>query len=296
MRSTILKIAIWAFAALLLIVLLVLGITHRTALSMDVSGVGFNTAYTYSESEAYLADGVALPANTGISAFELDWIAGEIDIRFYEGDQIRFEETAPRELSENETLRYLVSGGKLTIRYCEPKTGLFRTLKMPEKSLKVLIPKSLAGMDISVHNVSSSVYIDCDQKTLQELAVESVSGDVKIIDARTPVLHVGTVSGNIIFSGVSDAADIETVSGAVALDFPIIPKRLKTDSVSGNIIVRVAENDGFTASLDSISGRIACGFAEMTGRKNVVYGSGGADFSFHTISGSVTIERLQDAL
>lgn len=292
MRSTIIRIAIWAFAALLLIVLLVLGI-NRTALSMDLSGAGFTTTYDFSDSEAYRKEGATLPVGTNISAFELDWIAGEIDIRFYDGDQIRFEETAPRELSENETLRYLVSGEKLTIRFCEPKTGVLRTLKMPEKSLRVLLPKSLAGMDISVHNVSSSVYVDCDQTALRELIVESVSGAVKIIDARVPVLRVSTVSGSLVFKGVSDKADIETISGAVALDFPIIPKQLRTDSVSGSVIVRVMENDGFTATLDSISGRLTCDFAEMAGRKKAVYRNGRAGFAFHTISGSVTIAWLQ---
>lgn len=292
MRSRMLRITIWALVALILIIVLVLGL-RRFAFGMDLSGAGFTTTYSFSGSEAFEKEGAALPANTAISALELEWIAGEADILFYGGDQISFEETAPRALSEKETLRYRVSNGKLTIHYCEPKTGINRFSKMPEKSIKIMIPKYLSGMDITAESISASVSLDGGGEVLGALSIESVSGAIRITDAYASSVHAGSVSGSILFEGISKKTDVETVSGSVTLDFFETPKNLKVDSVSGGISVKVAESSGFTATLESMSGKLTCSFAEMLGSKKAVYRDGEADFRFATISGSVVISLLQ---
>lgn len=294
MRFSAIRVWIWAFVAVILIAVLALGI-NSSAFGLDVSGVGFTTTYSYPNSEAYTEMGTALPADTKIDALALDWIAGEIDIRFYDGDQISFYETATRELEKHETLRYLISNGKLTIRYCEPRTEALRTIKMPPKSIKILIPKSLSGIALSIDNISSSIYVDGDDTSLRNLVVESVSGDIKMIDMQVPAFTVSSISGSVSVQGMSTSANIETISGGVALEFLNTPRDLHVESISGSVAIKLPDSDGFTATLDSVSGKIKCDAAEMSGSKKAVYGNGKASFSFSTISGSVTIDLLDQA-
>lgn len=293
MNTAIIRIFVWALVAVVLLFVLVLAL-NGSAFGMDVSSVGFVTTYSYPNSEAYEGSGTTLPANTSIQRIELDWLSGEIDIRFYDGDEISFYETAPRELDDHETLRYLVSNGKLTIRYCEPRSVTDYFKRMPDKAIKLLIPKNLGLLELGIQNVSSSIYVDNDDSPLQKFTIDTVSGTVDILAMEALVLTINSVSGDINMEGACKEIRIESVSASVGLELLSMPERLNVDGVSGSVDVKLPENDGFTAKMGGISGRLTCNFAQMPDKKTAVYKNGKAKLDFELLSGSVTIALMEN--
>ena len=63
------------------------------------------------------------------------------------------------------------------------------------------------------------------------------------------------------------------------------------DGVSGRITIALPETAGFTAKLDTVSGSLSCAFPGTLGSDLVVVGDGNADYSFDTVSGSVSIDK-----
>lgn len=87
--------------------------------------------------------------------------------------------------------------------------------------------------------------------------IESVSGDLRLTLNSSDV-GAETVSGNISLSGRLDGTtDVETVSGNVVVDTKgERVRRLKSSSVSGDIVLKAALADNATLGAESVSGSI----------------------------------------
>ena len=71
------------------------------------------------------------------------------------------------------------------------------------------------------------------------------------------------------------------------------PNTVKADMASGNVVVSIPENDGFTARVDKASGSFSCDFETlMQGEGLSVYKSGAASFDIDIASGSFAIRKL----
>lgn len=214
--------------------------------------------------DGFALGGASLPVD-GIREIEIEWIAGEVEIECYDGSEIVFSETSAEQLSERQTMRYLVKDGELEIRCCESKT-----VQLPEKTLTVQIPASLI---------------------VDELEADVVSASLTARGVQAREIKLESVSGNICADGLTaEKLQIDTVSGIAEILRCDVARKLKIDTVSGNAAMQLAASaTGFTLKFDTVSGSVHCDVPVTTSRKSMVYGDGSLGIEMESVSGSFKI-------
>ena len=214
--------------------------------------------------DGFALGGASLPVD-GIREIEIEWIAGEVEIECYDGSEIVFSETSAEQLSERQTMRYLVKDGELEIRCCESKT-----VQLPEKTLTVQIPASLIADELEADVVSASL-------------------TARGVQARE--IKLESVSGNICADGLTaEKLQIDTVSGIAEILRCDVARKLKIDTVSGNAAMQLAASaTGFTLKFDTVSGSVHCDVPVTTSRKSMVYVDGSLEIEMESVSGSFKI-------
>lgn len=274
-----------------------------------------NTQTSIGDGSTIVSDTESIPA-AEIKDIKIDWVAGSVEIRVGEGDEITFYETARKELTDAQKMRYTISAsGQLRINYCADLDTIFNwfdnaNYNMPSKALVMTIPASMLGsldkLDVDV--VSAKVIVDgvygtkTDLSTVsgeinaknlvcRELDLESTSGRIVTENCVADEVDANAVSGSIRLSGTFNDVDAENVSGDTTIICANVPNKIKADGVSGNVTLKLPENAGFTAKLDTVSGGLSCAFSGTMSDKMVVVGDGSASYRFNTVSGSIRIEQ-----
>ncbi len=283
----VLRICVSALIAFALILVLYRGITGD---GFDMSFLGnFASAYSYADSDSYTVGGASVRADN-VDSVEISWISGAVNVRVYDGDEIVFSESSTRGLDPDEMMRYRLKNGRLTLQYCAPRTGWNPFSGLNGKQLEVLLPASLALSEMKIDSVSSGIDMDGSGTRVKKLTVSTVSGGVGLTGFTADALILETVSGSQSAEGAFADIRVNSVSGSAGLRLWTMPDALRAESVSGSVRVILPENDGFTATLESVSGGLSTDFATMTGRKTAEYKGGGVKLRFDSVSGSVNIE------
>lgn len=290
--------------------------------------INIGTNYSYADADSYQTGSAAVGKN-GITAIEIDWVAGDVNITSTTGDNIMFSETSSRNIDSDLELRYRVANGKLTIKFC--KSGGLKLFSTAEKTLNIQIPVNLllssfaldnltvsassANLEVTripaavfdLHSVSGRVTLSDSTCTKAEVSttsggirvenltadlldVHSTSGSVNIGLTNAAKLDISTVSGSITAEGRFETVDSTTTSGSTRIDSTVCPGKLSISSISGSIRLALPDNDGFFASYSTVSGSFKCAFPVVSSGRTATYKSGGAIFDFSTVSGSIKIE------
>jgi hypothetical protein len=274
-----------------------------------------NTSANFDDGFTVVSDTESIPASS-VSKIKVDWVAGSVEVRVGDGDQITFYETASRELTDAQKMRYTLSdNGELRIKYCVDLENIFdwfnsNSYNVPSKALVITVPASLTGSldQVNIESVSAEVTLDGVYGT--KTAVSTVSGSVQALNlvcskldlgstsgkvacenCTVDELDAGSVSGSIVLDGSFRDVDTENVSGSTRIACATQPEDINADSVSGSITILLPENAGFSAKLDTVSGSLSCAFAGTMSDTMVVVGDGSAKYSFETVSGSIRIEQ-----
>jgi hypothetical protein len=189
----------------------------------------------------------------------------------HDGPGIVFSEQSSRELGERERLRYKIDGDRLTISF---STSGFTFGWNASKHLTVRLPRTALAL-LDIDNVSGEVRVS--GVTADEVKVDTVSGELALMSIAAGDLRINSVSGD----------------ATIALSAP--PQKVKMDSVSGDCDLALPEGYGFTAKLDSVSGKLRCSFASAAKGEALVYGDGAADWDFDSVSGDVEIAFAKPA-
>ena len=257
-----------------------------------------------------ITSNATVPAE-GIKCIKVGWISGHVDVVKYDGNDIIFNESANRELNEDQMMRYKIVGNELKIIFSAdgkglPK-GLFNNLS---KTLTLCIPKELEVLDID----TVSAGIAADAVTSEILKLKTVSGSVSALNLSISAqINVNTVSGSIYIDNITAFREIDThsvsgsiklngikafhnvkcntVSGSINVQCIECPQGLNCGTVSGRIEVSLPENEGFNARYSSVSGKMTCGFPCMVEKNRLIYKEGSAEMSFNTVSGGISINR-----
>lgn len=292
-----LRLVIWGVIAAVLICVLVLGLTGH------INILGFfsiNGSTWYPNSELYSVGGGSASVSE-VSAVELNWTAGDVTIRPYGGEDIKFSETSSYDINRDEEMRYLIKNGKLTIQYCAP--GIRNA---PNKSLTVYVPEDYAPDEIIIDAVSAS--IDAESISADKIILEAVSGSITASGIKSGAISLETVSGSIDASDcIADKLTTESVSGSTGVEGEFIAinsesvsgsitvspgkavLEVSAETVSGGVRVELSENAGFTVVYDSISGDFSCDFPVITNKNKAVCGDGEMLIKLETISGNIKI-------
>lgn len=221
--------------------------------------IGTYSAWGYNAGEGHVTDRV--------KKVEINWVDGSVQVAYHGSSEITFSETSQRKVGEDGELRWKVDGDTLRIEYAAPG---FCSWFSPEKDLTLMLPESMTLDALKINVVSAQVWGN-DLKVGGEAQVQSVSGDVQLGFAHAP-----------------RKVDADTVSGDVELRFAQTPEAITADAVSGDMTFYLPRNAGFTAEVDSISGRVQGDLPmEKLDKENYTCGDGACSISLDSVSGDV---------
>jgi len=225
--------------------------------SADISTSGFG--YDYPESEKYSSGGASLPME-GINELEINWVGGNVDVHTYEGTNIEFSETAS---SVTDELKYYLDDDRLIIRFCDPGE-----IHVISKDLTVMIPQDL---------------------NLSEIVIDSVSADVTLKDISCVNLKADNTSGKLTVDGSFQKIKVDSISGDTDLTCAVCPLAMNLDTISGSLILRIPENEGFECNFEKVNGSMECSFEATIADGKITYKNRAAVFNIETISGNIKI-------
>ena len=166
-----------------------------------------------------------------VDSIYIDWVAGDVDVTPYDGNDIRITEFARRELEDDEILTYSISGGTLTIKFDNRDFSLGRTLT---KKLEVLVPSTLIeNFDkFTVDSVSGSVNVK--NANAGAFKIDTTSGSVSVDNVNAGTFKIDTVSGSTRLSNISSTAvEVSSTSGSINMS-SVNTDYIKMNSISGS--------------------------------------------------------------
>ena len=144
---------------------------------------------------AYDSDGVYSVQADGLNSLDIKWVAGGAQINVYDGSEVLIVESAKNAIPEDNALRYGVEDGILYVQYC-PKGA---TGNLPEKSLTVSIPRTLAEKMNSFDFDAASASLSLSGLTAEYFTFEGVSGRLDVDSITASTVELNTTSGSIHF-------------------------------------------------------------------------------------------------
>jgi len=166
---------------------------------------------------------------------------------------------------------------------------------------RTVVEQTAGGLSIrhdqECRNIRSHQRVHLSLPRDVNLRIESVSGDVHIgaIEGST---HLNSISGGVWLAQTGGDTRINSISGEVNLNVTRLGSGLKLDSISGKIVLGLADGLSADVRAESISGRISSEIPGVTVEKvgdsdyRAQVGSGGAPVSINSVSGSITLRRF----
>ena len=270
-------------------------------------GNNINGAYVYDDGDSYNIGNAVLTGE--IRTLDVSWYSGDVKIEYHDGNTVEITESSDKELSEDVMLRYKVVGQKLTVKFVRSGVRLISSLN---KTLTIKLPKGNAYSTVTVDTISAD--IDIGNITAAEARIKSISGRIDIEKMSViGVVNLNSVSGDIhsSFTGSLDSliintvsgdvwtiADkleefkIETVSGEISIDCASAPKQGNMKSVSGDLILSMTVEGGFTMDMKTTSGKLESEYkVDKTDSGSYIHGNGEKKYKAETVSGDIFIKE-----
>lgn len=187
---------------------------------------------------------------------------------------------------------------------------VFKTVRSNARAdVSVLVPREIAlkfGV-VSARALVSGLHADARLSTVSgdlvidalvgDLDLNAVSGELSVRD-HTGRIAARTVSGDITASGRVQRITTDSVSGDVLLDLTGTPDEIRTNSVNGDLTVRIPEAIGARYRVNSVSGRIQLDNSTVrTSPGRTFSGTSGsldgtwAEIYANSVSGNVSVLR-----
>ena len=239
---------------------------------------------------SYTGGEIRVPAE-GITALDIDWVAGDVKIMVTDGEEIVVTEHVDRGIPAEYALQ-LEADDTLRIRYSNDVWGI----DMPEKDLTVLLPRTVAENLTAVDLSGVSADFAVDKLTVREsFSFDTTSGKLKteVLTATGAKADVNSVSGDIELDGSFREVKAGSTSGEIDLMLRNAPAAVEVSTVSGEVDVELPAGTGFTLDYSTVSGELECDFPltkSVDGK--YVCGDGACRMEIGTTSGSLSVERL----
>lgn len=213
----------------------------------------------------------------------LENINGDIEIVGWDSDKIQFEYTAKADDKDD-------------LDRIEVIVGTSKNNFSAEVEFKKKKSSWFGGWG------GSSGTVDFRLKVPHSVAlelIESVNGDVSIDEVHGEI-RAETVNGKIIVEDADGDVKVDTVNGKIKIVMKGFSddQRITADSVNGDIVVYLPENQGFRLTAETINGDLSNDFgikviegtyvgADMEGS----YKSGGGRLNFDTVNGDISVKK-----
>ena len=236
----------------------------------------------------YTGGDYALPEGTDITALDIDWVSGEVEILVTSGSAVSVMERVERGTSPAYAMAVSEQDGVLKVRYVEDE---FLTLPdLPSKKLVVHLPREVAENLTEVR--LSSVSADFD---VEALTFDDAFREEEIAFVKADTVAVSTVSGKIELDGSFRRVTGGSTSGEIDLTLRSCPEKLNLTSVSGDIELELPEDAGFTLNHSTVSGGLSSEL-RLNWKWNDLYTYGDSDsseFTVSTTSGDLDIKKIE---
>ena len=239
---------------------------------------------------SYTGGEIRVPAE-GITALDIDWVAGDVKIMVTDGEEIVVTEHVDRGIPAEYALQ-LEADNTLRIRYSNDVWGI----DMPEKDLTVLLPRTVAENLTAVDLSGVSANFAVGKLTVRDaFSFDTTSGKLKteVLTATGAKADVSSVSGDIELDGSFREVKAGSTSGEIDLMLRNAPAAVEVSTVSGEVDVELPAGTGFTLDYSTVSGELEYDFP-LTKSKDGKYvcGDGACRIEVGTTSGSLSVERL----
>lgn len=234
----------------------------------------FLNGTVYAGAENYTEGNISYEPVSGLEEIHINWTDGTVRVEAAEDiENIEIMEEESEEMQEEDRVHSYYHDGILEIRYRESGNYFFQS-HASDKRLHIRIPISYA-------------------QELDKVRTDVVGTDVTFTGLTADSLDVDGVSGMICYTGtVSENLELGTVSGDAVLELFALPKKVKTDSVSGNVTLILPQDASFEAEIDSVSGNMHCTYSDaetLTEKGRIIRGDGKSDLTFDSVSGNVEL-------
>ena len=204
-----------------------------------------------------------------VRSLKVGLIGGQIDIIGHDepGARIEVHSVSGRDL------KILVDGDRLEIDHPQLRWDnfieVFKTMRSSAKAdISVLVPRDVAlkfgvvsasalvaGLetDAKLSTVSGDIVVD---NVTGDLELNSVGGELSARDHRGRVV-AHTVSGDVTVTGAIPKFSVDSVSGDVMVDITGTPDEISSNTVSGDLTVRIPEAVGARYQVNTVSGQDA---------------------------------------
>ncbi len=260
-----------------------------------------------------------------IENLNINWTAGSVKIAYHAENTVTLEETASREIREEDRLQWKVEGSTLHVQYNKP--GI--RLNTPAKHLVITLPEGTVLKSAVIG--ATSAEIDIPSITADRVSLDSTSGDITA-SVTAPDITAGSTSGEVklIVRGKVRTLTLNSTSGDLSADLDEAEKvaakstsgrisitadragDLSAGSTSGNILVSLKRFDnvavsatsgdvtaelpaepGFTLKHNATSGKLSTDIPLTGSKGSYTCGDGSAKIAVGTTSGDLTIRPVK---
>jgi DUF4097 and DUF4098 domain-containing protein YvlB len=246
----------------------------------------------------------------GITSLKVSLIGGQVDVIGHD------EQTTRVEVSNvsGRDLKITANGGRLEIDHPQLRwdnfIDVFKAWNGKARAdVSVLVPRDIAlklgtvNGDALVSGLISNAKLstvsgDIAADTLVgDLELNAVSGELAVRN-HLGAVKANTVSGDVTASGTLSAVSVDGVSSNVFLDVAGIPDRIRTNSVSGDLTLRIDGDVAARYKVNTVSGMLQVNDSIFRGASthNFDYQDGPLDghwidVNVNSVSGNVSVVR-----
>lgn len=223
---------------------------------------------------------------SSIQELKIEWAAGSIKIIPDEyTDKITVME--PKMTQDKYQMRCNSSDGKLSIEFWKEHIGIHTT--DISKELLIIVPTDWQCDELTIDAAAAS--IEVRDLFLVNVDIDAASGVCNFENCTVMDLDVETASGDVNFSGALNHLDFDAMSANCHLILGNEPMTINVDSMSGDLILELPEQSGFTVHTDALSGKFDSDFETYTQDGKHVHGNGGCRINISGLSGNVAIRK-----
>jgi hypothetical protein len=257
--------------------------------------------------EKWLVEGPKTIDVERVRSLKLGLVAGSVDVVAHDEPSARIEVHSVH----GRPLRIQIDGDALEIDHVQIGwdnwIDVFKQFKDRYRAdISIAVPRDVAlkfGV-VSASGLVSGIHEDASISTVSgDLVIDGMSGDLSVngVSGELAVRdHYGkvsarTVSGDVAVTGEVFDFSCESVSGDVFLDFSGIPDAARINSVSGDVTLRLDRETPTSYTINTVSGRLQLDDDEIrgvrgryTGRYRELDGRW-VDFKANTVSGDVRV-------
>ena len=260
-----------------------------------------------------------------VQNLDIGWASGTINIAYHKENTVTLTETAKKPISSDMRMCWWLDGDTLRVRYAKPKIYMIST---QSKELTVTLPENTVFSSVLIDGASGTVNIpalNADELTLdvtsgdiyaavnaRKIHIGTTSGHMELIADNTEEINASSTSGDVFItadhadyvaadttSGVIDCLigeaekiSADSTSGSVRVDTGKAGE-LDIESTSGDVTLSVPEDFGFTAKIDTTSGKIEYELPLAKQGNSYVNGDGSANVDLSATSGNIKIKVLK---